>query len=182
MSLAHFYGVACQNAGTPTEMKFMQMIAYWAENAPDIEKLALLKKAVARLIADFGTWDTPWGEINRYQRIDGAIQQAFDDQQPSIPIGMAPVNWGALAAYGARYHNNTKKIYGTRGNSFVAVVEFGEKLKAKSMLAGGQSGNPDSPHFDDQGLRYADRQFKEVAFYLEDVEARAQSSYHPGPK
>jgi acyl-homoserine-lactone acylase len=182
MSLAHFYGVACQNAGTPTEMKFMQMIAYWAENAPDIEKLALLKKAVARLIADFGTWDTPWGEINRYQRIDGAIQQAFDDQQPSIPIGMAPGNWGALAAYGARYHNNTKKIYGTRGNSFVAVVEFGEKLKAKSMLAGGQSGNPDSPHFDDQGLRYADRQFKEVAFYLEDVEARAQSSYHPGPK
>jgi acyl-homoserine lactone acylase PvdQ len=87
-----------------------------------------------------------------------------------------------MAAYGARYNNNTKKIYGTRGNSFVAVVEFGDKVKAKTMLAGGQSGDPNSPHFNDQAQRYADKEFKDAAFYKEDVLKRAEATYHPGEK
>jgi len=62
------------------------------------------------------------------------------------------------------------------------VVEFGDKVKAKSMLAGGQSSNPASPHFADQSQRYADKQFKDVAFYREDVEKRAEATYHPGEK
>jgi len=73
-------------------------------------------------------------------------------------------------------------IYGTGGNSFVAVVEFGHRLKAKSMLAGGQSGDPSSPHFADQAQHYADKQFKEVAFYREDVEKRADETYRPGER
>jgi acyl-homoserine lactone acylase PvdQ len=74
----------------------------------------------------------------------------------------------------------TRRIYGTRGNSFVAVVEFGEKIRAKSILAGGQSGDPGSPHFCDQAKRYVDVDFKEVAFYREDVERRTEKKYHPG--
>ena len=62
------------------------------------------------------------------------------------------------------------------------MVEFGDKVKAKSMLAGGQSGDVNSPHFSDQSQRYADKQFKEVAFYREDVLKRAKSTYHPGNK
>jgi len=95
---------------------------------------------------------------------------------------LASGNWGALAAYGARATENTKSLYGYRGNSFVAVVEFGEKVRAKSILAGGQQADPQSPHFFDQGQRYADAQFKEVAFYREDVVKRKVSSYHPGQK
>ena len=95
---------------------------------------------------------------------------------------MASGNWGALAAYGARYDNHTKKMYGTRGNSFVAVVSFGDRLKAKSILAGGQSGDPNSPHFDDQISMYADHLFKEVSFYREDVEAQAKIRYQPGSR
>jgi acyl-homoserine-lactone acylase len=64
----------------------------------------------------------------------------------------------------------------------VAVVEFGEKVKAKSMLAGGQSSDPNSPHFYDQAQRYADANFKEVAFYREDVEKRMQEKYVPGKR
>jgi len=93
---------------------------------------------------------------------------------------MASSTWGALASCGARRYPGTKRIYGTSGNSFVAVVEFGEKVRAKSMLAGGQSGDPGSPHFDDQAQRYADVEFKDVAYYREDVEARASRTYHPG--
>jgi acyl-homoserine lactone acylase PvdQ len=60
------------------------------------------------------------------------------------------------------------------------VVEFGERVKAKTMLAGGQNNNPNSPHFYDQARRYADVEFKDVAYYREDVEARAERTYRPG--
>ena len=147
---------------------------------PTSERLLLFKNVIADLNKDFGSWNQPWGHVNRYQRLNGAIRQNFSDEKPSLPIGLASGNWGALAAYGSSYDNNTKKIYGTRGNSFVAVVSFGDRLKAKSILAGGQSGDPSSPHFDDQISMYANRSFKDVAFYKEDVEARSQIKYQPG--
>ncbi len=93
---------------------------------------------------------------------------------------MASSYWGSLAAFGARGKPETRRIFGTRGNSFVAVVEFGEKVRAKTLLAGGQSGDPDSPHFDDQAQRYVDGDFKEAAYYRDDVLRRAEHSYHPG--
>jgi acyl-homoserine lactone acylase PvdQ len=183
MTLAHFYGMQCYaKAERPEGMYSMQWVEYWGSDWPDENKLQLFKEIVEKLEADFGTWKMPWGEVNRYQRLNGDIRQPFDDAKPSIPIGFASGTWGALAAYGARYNNNTKKIYGTRGNSFVAVVEFGDKVKAKTMLAGGQSGDPNSLHFNDQAQRYADKEFKDAAFYKEDVLKRAEATYHPGEK
>lgn len=181
MSLAHYYGTLYGQLGErPEHMTDMELMIYFGSHAPEMERLSILEKTVEQLEADFGTWNMPWGEINRYQRLNGAIRQPFDDAKPSMPIGFASGHWGALAAYGADYHNNTKKIYGTRGNSFVAVVEFGKKVKAKTIMAGGQSGDPNSPHFNDQIQRYADVQFKEVPFYKEDVLKRAKRTYRPG--
>jgi acyl-homoserine lactone acylase PvdQ len=144
------------------------------------EILDVFGKTIAQMDMDFGSWNTPWGEINRFQRLSGAIDLQYDDAAPFVPIGLASGNWGALAAYGARTFEGTKRLYGYRGNSFVAVVEFGEKVKAKSILAGGQSSDPSSPHFTDQVQPYADANFKEVAFYREDVEKRLQEKYNPG--
>ena len=181
MTLAHYYGTMYYKKGIrPQEFTHMELIYYWGSASPLEERMNIFKSAIEKLEADFSTWNKPWGEINRYQRLTGDFQQAFDDEKPSIPVGYASGRWGALAAYGERYNNDTKKIYGTRGNSFIAVVEFGDKVKAKSMLAGGQSGNPNSPHFDDQSQRYTDGQFKTVAYYREDVIKRAKSRYHPG--
>ena len=181
MTLAHYYGMACYSkAERPEGMYSMQWVEYWGSDWPDEKKLEVFKEVVETLENDFGTWNMPWGEVNRYQRLNEDIRQAFDDAKPSIPIGFASGTWGALAAYGARYDNNTKKIYGTRGNSFVAAVEFGDKVKAKTMLAGGQSGDPDSPHFNDQAQRYADMEFKDAAYYKEDVLKRAKRTYKPG--
>lgn len=183
MTLAHYYGTLYGKKGVrPKEMSDMEAMDYFGEGSPLQERLDIFSEVVAQLESDFGTWDMPWGEVNRYQRINGDILQPFNDDLPSIPIGYASGRWGALAAYGARYDNNTKKIYGTRGNSFVAVVEFGEKVKAKSILAGGQSGDPSSPHFDDQALPYAKAEFKEVAYYKEDVLERAKETYRPGER
>ncbi|WP_394750378.1 acylase [Spongiimicrobium salis] len=181
MTLAHYYGTEYYRSGQRIEgYTPMQLVEYWGSDSPDEEKRNIFTAVLLKLKADFGTWEMPWGEVNRYQRLNGDIRQAFDDNAPSIAVGLASGRWGALAAYGERYTNNTKKMYGTRGNSFVAVVEFGDKVQAKSMLAGGQSGDPNSPHFDDQAQPYADIQFKEVPFYREDVEKRAQKTYHPG--
>nr|WP_298996950.1 acylase [uncultured Allomuricauda sp.] len=181
MTLAHYYGTkSYMQAKRPKGMYSMQLVEYWGSESPDQEKLALFQETVNQLKEDFGTWEMPWGEVNRYQRLNGDIRQAFDDNKPSIPIGFASGRWGALAAYGARYDNNTKKIYGTRGNSFVAVVEFGDKLKAKTILAGGQSGNPNSTHFNDQIEMYANEDWKDAAYYKEDVLKRAKKTYRPG--
>jgi acyl-homoserine lactone acylase PvdQ len=181
MSLARYYGIQImKEVKRPSGMSFMEFLQYMGNGADDELKVELFTQAIEVLESDFGSWKTPWGEINRYQRIDGATRQAFNDDLPSIPIGWASGRWGALAAYGARYSNNTKKIYGTRGNSFVAVVEFGERLKAKSLLAGGQSGDPKSKHFSDQEQLYRKGEFKEVLFYKEDVLKDAQKTYHPG--
>ncbi|NNL02902.1 MAG: acylase, partial [Eudoraea sp.] len=181
MTLAHFYAILYGKKGIrPYPMSDMELISYFGSASPMDERVSIFKEVVSQLESDFGEWNIPWGEVNRYQRLNGDIRQKFDDQKPSIPIGFASGRWGALAAYGARYNNNTKKIYGTRGNSFVAVVEFGPKVKAKTILAGGQSGDPESPHFDDQAIPYAKMQFKEAAYYKEDVLKRAKISYKPG--
>ncbi len=181
MTLAHYYGTIYGRKGQrPGRMSDMELMTYFGKESPQKERMAVFEEVISQLENDFGTWEVPWGEVNRYQRINGEIRQPFDDERPSMPISFASGRWGSLAAYGARYTNNTKRIYGTRGNSFVAAVEFGDKVKAKTMLAGGQSGDPTSPHFDDQAERYAEAEFKDAAYYKEDVLKRAKKTYHPG--
>lgn len=155
---------------------------YIAQNAPENMYLEALENAIQIMESDFGSWNVQWGDINRYQRITAEIQAEFDDDKPSIPISYNSSFWGSLAAYGSRQYPNTKQWYGTVGNSFVAAVEFGEKVVAKSILAGGQSGNPDSPHFTDQALMYSRGEFKDVNFYREDVLKNKKNSYRPGQK
>jgi len=182
MTLAQFYLNAYKASGYASYYgrDFMRMVRYMSKESPARERLEIFNKALDRLESDFGTWKTAWGAYNRYQRLNGDIAQKFNDELPSIPIGMASGSWGALASFSATYGENTKRIYGVHGNSFVAVVEFGEKISAKSLLAGGQSGDPDSVHFSDQVELYAQGQFKTVAFYRYDVLKRAESVYHPG--
>jgi acyl-homoserine lactone acylase PvdQ len=183
MTLAHFYGMIYYRRGkNPERLRGIEMFEYFGTGSPYSERIAIFQEAVTEISDTFGSWEMPWGEYNRFQRLSGDMDLQYDDDAPSIAVGMTTSRWGALAAYGARSFNGTDKIYGYRGNSFVAMVEFGDKVKAKSMLAGGQSNDPDSPHFDDQAQRYADMQFKDVAFYKEDVEARAEKTYKPGQK
>lgn len=181
MTLAHFYGMnAAQQIDTPAGMTQLEQINWLGTDAADVEKLRVFSETIAQLNESFGTWNTPWGEVNRFQRITGDINHPYSDNAPSLPVGMASSRWGALASFGARAFPGTNRIYGNSGNSFVAVVEFGDRVEAISILAGGQSSDPSSPHFDDQAQRYVDREFKTVAFYPEDVNARAQRRYQPG--
>jgi acyl-homoserine lactone acylase PvdQ len=142
--------------------------------------LQSLDAASNKLAADFGSWKTPWGEINRFQRLTGDLVQPFNDAGPSIPVGFTSAIWGSLASFGARTYPGTKKWYGYTGNSFVAVVEFGDRVRAKAVTAGGESGNPKSPHFNDQAKRYSTGELREVYFYRSQLQGHTQREYHPG--
>lgn len=144
------------------------------------QRLGTLATVLDKLSADFGTWRVPWGEINRFQRLTGDIVQPFDDAQPSIPVPFTSARWGSLASFGARSYQGSKKLYGSTGNSFLAVVEFGDKVKASAITAGGQSGDPASPHFTDQALRYSHGDLREVYFYPEQLKDHTERVYHPG--
>ncbi|MEO7987111.1 MAG: penicillin acylase family protein [Gemmatimonadales bacterium] len=144
-------------------------------------KLAALDAAVGRLTRDFGTWKTPWGEINRFQRLTGDIVQPFSDSGPSIPVPFTSARWGSLASFGARTYPGTKRMYGTYGNSFVAIVEFGkDSVRAKAVTAGGLSSDPRSKHFNDQAQRYADGKLRDVYYYPAQLKGHTERKYRPG--
>jgi acyl-homoserine-lactone acylase len=146
----------------------------------DARKIEALADAVARLERDFGRWAVPWGEINRFQRLTGDIEQPFSDDAASLPVGFTSGRWGSLASFGAAPRNGSRRWYGTSGNSFVAVVEFGERVRALAVTAGGLSGDPRSPHFSDQAGRYAAGNLREVYFYPDQLEAHTERAYRPG--
>jgi len=92
---------------------------------------------------------------------------------------MGPGTWGSLPSFYSR-RLDTKNRYGLSGNSFIAAVEFGPRLKAKTILTGGESFNPSSPHFTDQAEGFLEGKFKDINFYREDVLKNAERTYHPG--
>jgi acyl-homoserine lactone acylase PvdQ len=183
-SLAIFWGQEIAKVGHTAAYEEQ----FSAPVVPGDVALKALATASAKLTADFGTWRTPWGQINRFQRLTGDIAQPFDDAQPSTPVGFTASSWGSLAAFGARPYTaketgrpiGTKKWYGTGGNSFVAVVEFGNKVRARAVTAGGESGHPSSTHFNDQVERYSTGNLREVYFYPEQLKGHTAREYHPG--
>ena len=162
------------------EMDQVENTKNFVKNALPEQLIPQLQMVVNELKTKFGTWQIPWGELNRFQRSCGAIDLVYDDAKESLPIGYGPALWGSLPAYKSNYQKDTKKRYGFNGNSFVCAVEFGPKVKAKSLLAGGNNGDPKSKHFYDQAEMYREGKFKDVLFYKEDVQKNAQRTYHPG--
>lgn len=180
-SLAVFWGDQLwREVGSFAQAERVNVPDYIATRVDTAAKLAALDAAVARLTRDFGGWRTPWRAINRFQRLDDAIQPHFDDARASTPVPFTSAQWGSLASFGAKTWPGTKRYYGTSGNSFVAVVEFGPRVKASAVMAGGQSGDPASPHFADQIDRYATGRLRPVYFYPDELAGHIERRYRPG--
>jgi acyl-homoserine-lactone acylase len=180
-SLAVFWGEEmARRVGAAAAKAHVPVNDYIAGPASEDQRLDALAAASDKLAADFGTWKTPWGDINRFQRLSGDILQQFNDSAPSIPVGFPSARWGSLASFAAHAYPGTKKWYGTSGNSFVAVVEFGDSVRAKAVTAGGESGNPSSPHFNDQASRYSTGNLRDVYFYRSQLKGHTEREYHPG--
>jgi acyl-homoserine-lactone acylase len=180
-SLAVFWGdILWDKASKLDTQEGLSVYDVMAGKAGPQVRLNALVEAADRLEHDFGSWGVPWGEVNRFQRIDGAIVQPFDDAKPSIPVPFTSSRWGSLASFGAHRWPGTKRYYGTSGNSFVAVVEFGDKVHARAITAGGESGHADSPHFNDEAERYTTGNLRTVYFWPEELRGHVERTYHPG--
>jgi acyl-homoserine lactone acylase PvdQ len=180
-SLAVFWAEEVQHGARAEAKKAgISVESYAAGKASPEMLLQALADASDKIQASFGTWKTPWGNVNRFQRINDHIEPSFNDADPSIPVGFTSGIWGSLASFGARAYPNTKKWYGTSGNSFVAVVEFGPRVRARAVTAGGESGNPNSRHFSDEALRYSSGDLRDVYFYRAQLRGHTEREYHPG--
>ena len=141
------------------------------------EIIIVLELTLKDLASRFSTWKIAWGQVNRYQRPADGI---FDDAKPSLPVGLASSLFGSIPSFASSRFSNTGKRYGIAGNSFVACVEFGKKIKAKSIVTGGQSFDPSSKHYTNQAQMFIDGNFKDIFFYKEDVLKHVERTYHPG--
>lgn len=182
-TLAIFYGenimdIARLNSRYGAK-SMLSLEAYVLNNLSETDKKVAFEKSINQLTSQFGTWNIKWGDINRFQRISADIRPKFNDDTESLPVGFTSSAWGSLAAFGSKTQVGTRKRYGTLGNSFVAVVEFGPQIKAHSIVTGGSSSDLNSTHFNDQSLRYTRGQFKEIRFYKNEVETNAVKTYHP---
>ncbi len=180
-SLAVFWGEALwARASQDPDEERVSTTQRMIDHTTSAQKLAALDEAVARLTADFGTWRTAWGEINRFQRLTDDINPAFTDSGASLGVPFTSSQWGSLASFGAHRYPGTKRYYGTNGNSFVAVVEFGPRVRAWAVTAGGESGDPTSRHFNDEAARYAQGNLREVYFWPEQLAGHTERTYRPG--
>lgn len=117
----------------------------------------------------------PWGRVNRFQRTPGK----FNDSLPYYAVPFVSSVYGMLPSFISTRPQGNVNRYGYHGNSFVCAVEFGKKVRAISLLAGGQSGDLSSPHYFDQGKMYAEGRFKKVLFYEKDIRKNAKRKYRP---
>jgi len=148
-------------------------------------RVRALEATIAELEAQHGTWQVPWGEINRLQRIhgseiDGEGRGAFSDDEPSLPVAGSPGPVGIVFNFYARPQEGQKRRYGVAGHSYVGVVELGNPIRSSTVLQFGQSGDPQSPHWFDQAPLYASGRFKRSPFTAEEVSNEASEPYHPG--
>ena len=180
-SLAVFWGEdVSRRVGGDARRAGISSEEYVATKATPDQLLQSLASASDKLASDFGNWKTPWGDINRFQRLTDDIVHPFNDAGPSIPVGFTSSRWGSLASFAASAYNGTKKWYGTSGNSFVAVVEFGDSVRAKAVTAGGESGHPAAKHFNDEAGRYSTGDLRDVYFYKSQLKGHTEKTYHPG--
>jgi acyl-homoserine-lactone acylase len=179
-TLGHQTFAAAQASGLDPHTRNMRVYDYIIKRVSPRQRLLALADAADRLQHDFGSWGTAWGQINRFQRLDDAIHPHFDDSKPSIPVPFVSSHWGSLASFGAHRWPGTKRYYGTNGNSFVAVVEFGPRLRARAVTAGGESGHPGDPHFNDEAERYTTGNLRTVYFWPDQLKGHTERMYHPG--
>lgn len=112
--------------------------------------IAALETAARAVRERWGALDVPWGQVHRLRR-DGV----------DLPANGGP---GALGVF--RVMNYAEAEDGRRvpfhGDSYVAAIEFSTPVRARALIAYGNSSQPGSPHRTDQLELYARKELRPV--------------------
>lgn len=124
--------------------------------------------AVTETIRKHGRVDVSWGEVHRVRRGD-----------VDVPVGGCHGRFGCFRVLWFEEEKDGRQVV-TGGDGWVLAVEFGKVPRAYSVLAYGQSDQPDSPHHADQAALFARGELKPVAFTDEEIERTLIRRYRPG--
>ncbi len=155
------------------------------------EQFRALLAAAKDLSFMHGDWRVPYGWIHRIQRhhdVSELLRVPFTDHSSSLPSlgGHGPMGVIFTQYYTPSIYiplvRTSRKRYGVLGLTYLAVYEFGPKVRGASVMQFGSSANRDSPHYFDQAELVSQRRLKPDYFEWEDVLSHARSVYHPGEK
>ncbi|MBT4318016.1 MAG: acylase [Candidatus Marinimicrobia bacterium] len=113
----------------------------------------LLDESVIEIEEKFGKLDVKWGDYYRikYNGID-LPANGIDGR-----LGVFRVAWPG--------RSTDKNMYVGGGDSWVSVIEFGQKIRAKALLSYGNSTQKDSPNNGDQLELFSKKELRDIWFY-----------------
>lgn len=122
-----------------------------------VKAVELLEVAASEIESKFGKLDVPWGDYYR-------IQYNGKDLPANGVDGSMGVFRVAWAGGGDEDH-----LYVGGGDSWVGVVEFGDKVRAKVLLSYGNATEKNSPHYGDQLELFSKKQLRDAWFYTKEI-------------
>jgi acyl-homoserine-lactone acylase len=124
---------------------------------------AVLDEVAAKLESEYGSLHVRWGDVFRFRR--GTLDLPGNGA-PSVMGAIRTVNWGPFV---------NGKAEGVNGDSYVAVVEFADPVKAEALIGYGNWSRPGSRHIEDQLPLLANRQLHPVWRSRKDIDANLES-------
>ena len=101
--------------------------------------VALLVKAATEVEKQYGSLDVAWGDVNRF-KVGGY----------EFPANGGSAEYGLFRTIYFQRNPADNKNYAFYGDSYVAITEFGPKVKAQVLLSYGNATQPGSKHIGDQ--------------------------------
>ncbi len=119
----------------------------------------LLENAVDEMLKNFGRLDVAWGDYYRITYNGTDLPANGMDGS----LGVVRVAWPG--------HVEETQMYVGGGDSWVGVIEFGDKVNAKVILSYGNATQNDSPHKGDQLELFSNMELRDAWFTKAEVEA-----------
>ena len=128
------------------------------------EAVRLLSQATREIIHDYGRLDIAWGDVYRF-RLGGL----------DLPANGGPDQYGIYRTiYFAR--DSDGKYKAVAGDSYVAITEFGPKVKARVLMSYGNASQPGSRHIGDQLPLLSGKKLRDAWLDKEDIKKHLEET------